>query len=309
MRSHTLASVLGTSALALALLAGCGNDPEPTASDPEPTESTSSATPTEETSPPEPSDSAAPSASPSDAPDQVTVPAYFVGDTPQGPRLYREFQRAEDTGPGLSGLSLLEAGPLDPDYRSLWPAGAFASLSDPEAGMVAVTLADQSYGTRPDGMSKAEARMAVEQVIYTLQAGFQERLAVQFRIGDNPTARVYGVPTSEPLANGPMLETLALVNVTTPEQGATVSGSFTASGVASSFEATVPWEIRQDGEVVESGFSTAEGWMDKLYPWETEVDVSGLPPGVYEFVAMTDDPSGGAEGAGPTEDSKTITVE
>jgi len=117
------------------------------------------------------------------------------------------------------------------------------------------------------------------------------------------------VPTSEPLANGPVLETLALVNVTTPEQGASVSGTFTASGVASSFEATVPWEIRQDGEVVERGFSTAEGWMDKLYPWETEVDVSGLAPGDYQFVAMTDDPSGGAEGAGPTEDSKTITVE
>ena len=49
--------------------------------------------------------------------------------------------------------------------------------------------------------------------------------------------------------------------------------------------------------------------MDKLYPWETEVDVSGLEPGAYEFVALTDDPSGGAEGAGPTEDSKSITVE
>ena len=47
--------------------------------------------------------------------------------------------------------------------------------------------------------------------------------------------------------------------------------------------------------------------MDKLYPWETEVDVSGLAPGTYTFVAMTDDPSGG-EGGGPTEDSKTIIV-
>lgn len=307
MRPHTLASITGTTALALALLAGCSTDPEPTATDPEPTESSSSATPTEEPGEPEPSETATPTER-SEEPDLTTVPAYFVGDTPQGPRLFREFQRAEDSGPGQSGLALLEAGPLDPDYRSPWPDGAFVSLGDPEAGQVNVTLADASYGTRPRGMSRAEARMAVEQVIYTLQAGFQERLAVQFRIGDNPTARVYGVPTSEPLANGPMLRTLALVNVTTPEQGATVSGSFTASGVASSFEATVPWEIRQAGEVVERGFSTAEGWLDKLYPWETEVNVSGLAPGNYEFVAMTDDPSGG-EGGGPHEDSKTITVE
>jgi hypothetical protein len=47
--------------------------------------------------------------------------------------------------------------------------------------------------------------------------------------------------------------------------------------------------------------------MDKLYPWETEIDLSGLEPGDYTFVAMTDDPSNG-EGSGPTEDSKTITV-
>jgi hypothetical protein len=36
--------------------------------------------------------------------------------------------------------------------------------------------------------------------------------------------------------------------------------------------------------------------------------VSGLAPGTYSFVAMTDDPSGG-EGGGPTEDSKTFTVQ
>ena len=61
--------------------------------------------------------------------------------------------------------------------------------------------------------------------------------------------------------------------------------------------------------MVKEGFATAEGWMDKLYPWETEVDVSDLEPGEYTFVAMTDDPSGGTEGGGPTEDSKTIIVE
>ncbi len=102
---------------------------------------------------------------------------------------------------------------------------------------------------------------------------------------------------------------LNLVSVTTPEEGATVSGTFTATGVASSFEATVPWEIRQGDEVVKTGFSTAEGWMEKLYPWTTEVDVSDLPPGDYTFVALTDDPSGGAEGHGPSEDTKSITVE
>jgi len=70
----------------------------------------------------------------------------------------------------------------------------------------------------------------------------------------------------------------------------------------------VPWEVRDgSGKKVLDGFATAEGWGDRLYPWESQVDVSGLSPGTYTFVAMTDDPSGG-EGAGPTEDTKTIII-
>jgi hypothetical protein len=101
---------------------------------------------------------------------------------------------------------------------------------------------------------------------------------------------------------------LALVSITAPEEGAGVSGSFTASGVANSNEANVPWQIKQGDKVVKSGFSTAEGWMDKLYPWTSgAIDVSDLPPGDYTFVAMTDDPSGG-EGFGPQVDTRSITV-
>ncbi len=109
--------------------------------------------------------------------------------------------------------------------------------------------------------------------------------------------------------HGAMRRTKNLV-LNAPAEGATVSGSFIASGKANSPEANVPWEIRDDtGKVVLNGFSTAKGWMDKLYPWKTTVDVRGLAPGDYLFVAMTDDPSGGAEGHGPEEVSANITVE
>ena len=99
-----------------------------------------------------------------------------------------------------------------------------------------------------------------------------------------------------------------------PAQAASVSltpsGTFTASGANNSFEATVIWRVLDGTQVVAEGFSTAEGWgEDKLFAWEAEVDVSGLAPGTYTFVASNDDPSGGTEGAGPHEDSKTITVE
>ncbi len=206
----------------------------------------------------------------------------------------------------------LSVQPLDPDYRTDWPAGIVESTAFDGVGsdgLIQITLADESVHDRPAGMSEAEAQIAVEQLIYTAQAAVQARAPVQFFLGENPIDQVFGVPTSEPLAEGKWSDVLSFMSVTAPEEGATVSGSFEASGVASSFEANVQWQIIQNGEAVKTGFTTADGWMDKLYPWTTEVDVSDLAPGTYTFVAMTDDPSGGAEGNGPDTDTRTIVIE
>ncbi len=66
---------------------------------------------------------------------------------------------------------------------------------------------------------------------------------------------------------------------------------------------------RRRGAVVLTYSAMAKGWEGRLYPWQAEIDVSGLAPGTYTFVAMTDDPTGGAEGGGPTSDTRTIVVE
>ena len=148
----------------------------------------------------------------------------------------------------------------------------------------------------------------MQQLVYTVQGIQGERLPVLVQNGADPVP-LFGIDTEGGLKAAKPLDVLAFMNVTTPEEGATVSGSFTAEGVGSSFEATVPWEVRDEsGTAVVEGFTTAEGFIDKLYPWTAEVDVSGLAPGTYTFVAMTDDPSDG-EGAGPTEDTKTIVVQ
>ncbi len=52
----------------------------------------------------------------------------------------------------------------------------------------------------------------------------------------------------------------------------------------------------------------AEGAYDRLYPWQAAIDVSKLAPGTYVFKASTDDPTGGAEGSGPSVDTRTIVV-
>jgi Immunoglobulin-like domain of bacterial spore germination/Sporulation and spore germination len=194
---------------------------------------------------------------------------------------------------------------LDPDYRTLYPGGTFAGV-EIGSDVIEVSVPDESWTTMPDGMSENDARLAAQQLVYTVQGIAQSRLPVEIVLDGEP-ADLFGLGGQ--LGNEPELDVRAMVNVTSPEEGATVADTFTASGVASSFEATVPWQVRQGDTVVKDGFATAEGWMDKLYPWETQVDVSDLDPGTYTFVALTDDPSGGAEGGGPTEDSKTIIVE
>jgi hypothetical protein len=124
---------------------------------------------------------------------------------------------------------------------------------------------------------------------------------------------VLGLPTSEPLANGPVLDTLAHVSLTTPAEGDVVSGdTLEVSGVANSFEANVIVRLqRYEGtEVVAEEPFTAEGWMgEKLFPFSGTLDLSGVAPGDYVLIAMTDDPSGGAEGQGAHSDSRRITVE
>lgn len=245
---------------------------------------------------------------------QRAVGVYYVGDTPQGPRLYREFHRLRvaDGAAGTVGPAIAQALDRadDSDYRDLWPDGTQASVQGATGSEVTLSLSNAALDLRdrPAGTSAAEAEAAVQQLVYTAQAALQQRLPVRFLVGGQPTDSLLGVDVSGPVTNGPALETLALVSISEPPEGVEVTGSFRASGVASSFEATVPWEIRKGDKVVKRGFSTASGWMDKLYPWQTDpIPVTDLPEGTYTFVASTDDPSDG-EGAGPTSDTRTIVV-
>lgn len=291
-------TLLAAGALAI-LLAGCGDDPDPVADDPG-SEETSEGTPSDE--PAEPTSSA----DPGGTAEMTTVPVYFVGETPQGPRLFREFRKVEADNPLAEALALLTAGDVaDADYRTLYPGGSFGDVQYSD-GTFVVDARDDGWHTPGPGMSRAEGRLAVQQLVYTLQGVQQERAPVVVQLGGGAVP-LFGVDTADGVEAAPQLDVLGLVNVTTPEESQAVSGTFVAEGVASSFEATVPWQIRQGDAVVAEGFATAGGWQGKLYPWQTEVDVSGLEPGEYTFAAMTDDPSGG-EGGGPTEDTKTIIV-
>jgi hypothetical protein len=315
-RTRSLALTVAAAAAAVALT-GCGEDSSDAA---DPGTDRAASTPSTPTSEPSTTDPAPSASSDSGGPvDRTTVPVYFVGDGPsgkggsRGPLLFREFRQVEGDDPLAEAAALLTAGDaLDPDYRTLFPAGDVIEgvAHDDVAGVVNVIVKDDSWAARPAGMSKSDARIAVQSLVYTLQGVSQARVPVTVLLHDGgPAVPLFGIDTTGGVTEAPQIDVLNQVSVTAPEEGARVSGTFTASGVGSSFEATIPWEIRQGDTVVQQGFTTAEGWGEKLYPWEAEVDVSKLAPGEYTFAALTDDPSGGAEGFGPSEDTKTITVE
>ncbi|MDX6375351.1 MAG: hypothetical protein QOD98_4339 [Nocardioidaceae bacterium] len=299
-----LAALLALLPISAVALAGCGNN-DPQADDPNDTPS-HSGKPTKHQSPTE---EPTQSGSDSGAPGTVAVPIYFVGDTPQGPRLFREFRQVEADNPMAEAVALMTAGDaMDPDYRTLYPDGGFASAAFSDgAGAIVVQVQDEGWSNPADGMSKQEAKLAVQQLVYTVQGVQGERLPVLVQKGSDPVP-LFGVSTDGGLEAAAQNSVLGLVNVTQPEQNSQPGATFTASGVANSFEATVPWQVLDDnGNKVLEGFATADGWGDHLYPWQSEVDASGLAPGIYTFVAKTDDPSGG-EGGGPTEDTKTFTL-
>jgi hypothetical protein len=307
-------AVVGTAAVivAIAVVSQLNDDNGST-----PVAGPSSSQSSEPTGEPTPTDSATDTpttAEPSGTPVEGAVPVYYAGDSGRGTVLFREFQ------PGIGGDPIAQAAyaavagpPRDPDYRSLWPAGTEATASyDGDVITVDLTGPDvTALHDRPAGMSKREAGLAVQQVVYSVQGAAEERAGVQLLLDGRRTDQVLGEPASEPLTNAPVTDTLTLMNITQPEEGMVVSGdTLAAQGVANTFEATFHWEIRLGDQVVASDFGTAEGCceVDKLFPWKVDIDVTSLAPGTYTFFAVNDDPSGG-EGFDPDSDSKTFVIE
>ena len=175
-------------------------------------------------------------------------------------------------------------------------------------GVLLVEIPSDGFTDRPDGMSRRDARLAIQQLVYTLQGVQQERVPVQVqREGGAP---LFGLPTGTPFEAAGALRTLNLVNITSPAEGDTVTGdTLEITGVSNSFEASGPcWIFRGEDELVGGGYQ-AEAWMgDRLFPFEGTLPLDGIT-GEVTLRCETDDPTGGTEGPGPAVDTKTITVQ
>jgi hypothetical protein len=236
---------------------------------------------------------------------------YYVGTNPSGrPVLFREFHRgAASTPTSELALAALGALPLDPDYATSWQAGDLTGVQDHTGasgqGEIRVFLGSASLESRPAGMSSARARAAIQQIVYTLQAALQKRAPVSFEYDATPVHRLLGLPISGPVAAGNVFKTLSLVNISTPNEGAQVSGQLTVTGVNNSFEGTSVIYLERNGKKYLETPTIGGMGGNKLWPWTVTLDLTKVKPGQYTLVAQNDDPSGQGH---PEVDTRTIVV-
>lgn len=289
-------------------LAGCsGNDPVSTSSEAREPATQGSRSPKPQQ--PSKTPNQTPTATPTED-DGTVVPIYWVGDGPGGePRLFREFRRVQGNPLTEAARIVMGGGqPDDPDYRTLWPQVDVADVGATD-GVLLVQIPGDGFTDRPDGMTKQEAELAMQQLVYTLQGVQQERLPIVIKRGGTDL-RLLGLRSDEQLEQASVLKTLNLVNITSPAEGDVVSGdTLQVTGVANSFEASGPCRLLVGGREVAMVGYQSEGWIDdKLFPFQAEIPLDGISGDVV-LQCETDDPSGGAEGNGPAIDTKTITVQ
>lgn len=196
-------------------------------------------------------------------PGTQVVPVYFAGRYAVADRLFREFDAVPAGDPLQAALDRIQQPPTDPDYATAWAPGSFGGVTV-GGGAINVELT----------VNDLSDRLAVQQVVYTLQAAVGERLPVYFWLeGQRGNAGYEADP-----------EVLSPVLVSDPSDGLAVHGQLIARGAATA-PGAVRWELRRqdDGAIVRHGTPTTTGGRG----WRARVDVSGLPFGFYTFVASS----------------------
>ena len=254
-----------------------------------------------------------PSSSASQGGGTKTYAVYYVGTDPKDkPVLFREFHRGDESKPtNVLVADGLQTAPTDPDYSTPWRTGdLLGPKANPDAGVILVTLGHASLEHRPVGMTAAYARAAVQQVVYSLQAAFETRLPVQFMFHAAPARSVLGVTASEPIAQAKVLDTLSHISISSPNDGAEVSGRLRVTGVNNGFEGTVAVYLEQNGRHYLQKATIGGTIEDKLFPWGVTLDLSKVTPGTYTLVAQNDNSND--QGSGPhtpERDTRVIRVE
>lgn len=218
------------------------------------------------------------------------VAVYYVSNTgPAGVRLYREFRARPRTDTVIRDAvdAMVNQPASDPDYRSLWPATAQIHRASKSGAVATVDM---------EAAPSAPTASAVQQLVWTVTAADRAVTKVQILVQGRQL-------TPAPVGRGAASDVLGPIWVLTPAHGASVPRTFTFSGEATVFEATVSWEVRQGAAVIRRGFATATNGAPARGAWRASVTVPAA--GSYQLVAFE---SSAKDGTPLFADTKAITV-
>ena len=268
------------------------------------------------TAPVEPSPSTEPTPSTEPSPPPTSTQAvYYVGDTTNGPRLYREFRRVQGPSPAHAALlAMLHEPPLDSDYTSVWPTATEALTVSVDGDVATVDLGVEA---RNANVGAEQAELAVQQLVYTVTAAQPAVKKVAITIGGQPEHSLWGhEDVSTPRGRASQTDVLAPIWITEPAHGATVGRTLTFGGQATVFEATVTWEIHRvdcpsgtacPSQLLKQSFATADNGAPERGDWSATFSVpTSVPKGaVLEIRAFE---SSAEDGRPRFVDTKRVTL-
>jgi hypothetical protein len=160
-------------------------------------------------------------------------------------RLFREFRPVTYTGNTIR----------DPDYASIWARDAKVRSVVLSGDLATVDL------TRAAARANAGSELAdlsVQQLVHTVTAAHTSVKRVLLTIDGRPVPTLWGsVSWVGPKSRQPRVSVISPVWALTPENNAMTARTFTLSGFASVFEASVSWELRKGTRIINSGFTNA----------------------------------------------------
>ena len=196
------------------------------------------------------------------------VPVYYVGPrlvTGGDLALFREFVRASVPAPvspetrARAALELaLDPTPADSSYEEVWAGVTLVDVEIGEADRITIRLSG------PASVSQEHAELAVQQLVWTAQAAAgQGNVPVRFVLADGsatvagtmPADQDYLRPSDAPEVGN----LLAPLWIDDPARGQVLPAGkpLSVTGQASTFEATLSWQLLRGSTVVHEGFATA----------------------------------------------------
>lgn len=185
---------------------------------------------------------------------EKTVPVYWVGDTAEGLKLFREFRRTQDYGDPIatSLMATFNGRPLDPDYAHHLPQIDGVGVSLALDNSITLDFPAEAFDRR---YSTELAEMLLQQIVYSATAAAaqaalgtpDEPYRVRILVDGQANQRVF---SAVELADEYVRDTsaIAAVWVVDPQEGQTFGPEIEIKGLSTSDTEALEWTLYQSAD-------------------------------------------------------------